>query len=391
MQFFKNRNFWICVIIAVISFSGGMICHAIGSSMLLTASRTDVPTDETGAPYYIESKGSPATNDQNIIAEIAEKVGPAVVNIDVTKMEKSTFLSPSKEFEKEFGFDFNEDFRNFFEEKMIPVKGAGSGFIINKEGYILTNDHVVSKADKIKVTLKDGRSLPAKIVGSDQTLDLAVIKIEAKDLPVVMLGDSSKLKVGEWVVAIGNPYQFSNSVTVGIISALGRDLDDIGVSHLIQTDAAINPGNSGGPLIDLAGKVIGINVAIAPGAQGIGFAIPINEAKVVLQDLITKGKVVRPWLGIYMRDVDENVASFLDLPFAEGVVITDVNADSPASKAGLRKYDVIRKVNDQKITKSDEVSKAIRDKKPGDKVTLEVYRDGHNKTLTAELEEAPRE
>jgi serine protease Do len=374
---------------AFLSFSLGLLVYSPAPQMFKSwLNRQDnKPVEKT--PYKIESRPSPVFAS-DIMVQIVEKVGPSVVNIDITKMEKTTFLSPFKEFERQFGFDFDEDFRNFFEEKMIPIKGVGSGFIINTEGYILTNEHVVSKATKIRITLKDGRSFQGKVVGSDPTLDLAVIKIDAANLPVTRLGDSNKVKPGQWVVAIGNPYQFSNSVTAGIISAVGRDLDSLGKRHLLQTDAAINPGNSGGPLINLAGEVIGINVAITPGAQGIGFAIPINDAKEVLSDLIKKGKVTRAWLGVHMRDIDENVAGFLDLPFAEGVVITEADPDGPAAKVGIRRYDVIKKINDQKITSVNQVQKIIRDSKPGDILKLLLFRDGHNVELNARLKESQK-
>lgn len=331
-----------------------------------------------------------ATVGNDFIADIVERVGSAVVNIDVVKMEKTEMFNPFGDFERQFGFEMDPELKRFFEEKMIPIKGAGSGFIISKDGYVLTNEHVVSKADKIKVTLKDGRSFPGKVIGSDSTVDLAVVKIEAADLPIAFLGDSNKLRAGQWVIAIGNPYQFSNTVTAGIVSALGRDLKDLGKRHLIQTDAAINPGNSGGPLINLQGEVVAINVAMAAGAQGIGFAIPINDAKEVLDDLIKKGKVIRPWLGVYMRDVDEKIADYLDLPFAEGVVITDVLPEGPAAKAGLRRYDVIKKIDDKKMTSSDQVQKLIRGQKPGDVLKIALFRDGHNVEMSAKLGEAPK-
>jgi serine protease Do len=386
-NFLKNKNVIIFIIAVIVSFSGGVMASGVATQLYLTiaAKSGDMSSDaDAKEPYFIESKSSSLLGGSNAIAEIVEKVGPAVVNVDVSKTKKN--------FDDFFGFglDLDPDFRHFFEEKMIPVKGAGSGFIINKKGYVLTNEHVIRKADKIKVTLRDGRSFDAKVIGSDTTLDLAIVKIEAEDLPVVKLGNSNKIRPGQWVVAIGNPYQFSNTVTLGIVSALGRNLEDIGKRDLIQTDAAINPGNSGGPLINLAGEVVGINVAIAPRAQGIGFAIPINDAKEVLNDLIKKGKVVRPWLGIYMRSVDESVANYLDLPFAEGVVITDVLPNSPASKAGLRKYDVVKKINDRKMDSSLSVQKLIKEKKPGETISLIVFRDGHNVVLTAKLGEAPK-
>ena len=392
-KFSRGKNILIFIIVIALSFSGGVLASGLAANVLLSmSSKPGEISGHAGSeePYYFETRSAPFSGGTQIVSDIVDKVGPAVVNIDVTKMEKTTLFDPFKDFERNFGFDLDPDMKDFFEGKMIPIKGAGSGFIINKSGYILTNEHVISKADKIKVTLKDGRSFPAQVIGSDATLDLAVIKIEATDLPVIKLGDSKKLRAGEFVIAIGNPYQFSNTVTLGIISAVGRNLEDIGKRDLVQTDAAINPGNSGGPLINLNGEVIGINVAIAPAAQGIGFATPINDAKDVLDDLIRKGKVTRPWLGIYMRNVDEKVAQYLDIPFAEGVVITDVIPEGPAAKAGLRRYDVIRKMDEKKVLVSEDVQKMIRNKKPGEPIAFSIYRDGHNVEVNVKLGEAPK-
>jgi serine protease Do len=334
----------------------------------------------------------PVIKGMNIFADIAEKVGPAVVNIDVVKMQKTRVFNPFKDFE-DFGFGFRvqPEFKRFFEDKIIPVKGAGSGFIVNKKGHILTNEHVVGNADKIKVTLKDGRKFDAKLIGKDKSLDLAIIKIESKDLPTVILGDSNKNRPGEWVVAIGNPYGFANSVTAGIISATGRSLAGLGKRNLIQTDAAINPGNSGGPLINLNGKVIGINVAIVAQAQGLGFAIPINAAKEVMDELIKKGKVTRAWLGIYMRDIDEKIAAYLELPIAEGVVVTEVVKNSPAQKLGLKRYDILKEINGKKIKAGSDVQDIIRKLKPGETVKIKVFRENKNIMLKGNLGEASTE
>ncbi|MCX5726126.1 MAG: trypsin-like peptidase domain-containing protein [Candidatus Saganbacteria bacterium] len=379
----NNKYISILVLFMIITFSSTTL--GMGKTTSFFKGNTATEEAEQSAPYYISSKGILGDKDYGVIAEIADKVGPAVVNIDVEKMERAAGFNPFGD----FGFELDPEFKHFFEDKLIPIKGAGSGFIINNKGYILTNSHVVKGAEKIKITLKDGRNFDGKVIGSDSTLDIAVLKIQADKLPVAVLGDSAKIKPGQWVVAIGNPYQFQNTVTVGIISATGRTLNDIGRSDLIQTDAAINPGNSGGPLINLAGEVIGINVAIAAGAQGIGFAIPINAAKDAIGVLIAKGKIIRPWIGVYMRDVDAKVAEYLDLPFAEGVVITEIVPDSPAAKAGIRKYDVILKVNDQSYKSGSEISKFIKSLKPGDQVNLEVFRDGHRATISVKIGEAP--
>lgn len=328
----------------------------------------------------------------NLIADIVEQRGQSVVNIDVVKLEKQRAFNPFEDFERQFGFQFNTDpeFKRFFEERTVPVKGAGSGFIVDTKDHVLTNEHVIRDADKIKVTLRDGRSFDAEVIGKDASLDIAVLRVKTKEnLPNLSLGDSDKIRVGEWVIAIGNPYQFSNTVTVGIVSATGRALDDLGKKNLIQTDAAINPGNSGGPLINMRGEVIGINVAIAAQAQGIGFAIPVNGAKEILGDLLSKGKVSRPWLGVYLREVDQQVASYLELPFTEGVVVTDVAKGSPAERGGIQKYDVILKVEGNKADKAQTIQEQVRKRKPGESIDIDIYREGKRKSLRIRLGEMP--
>jgi len=330
----------------------------------------------------------PGTFGLETIADIVEHEGGSVVNIDVVK--KVRVRSPFEEFDN-FGFEFAPEFKDFFKERVIPQKGAGSGFIIDAKGLILTNNHVTQGADEIKVTLRDGRKFTGKVMGSDPDIDVAIVRIDAKglSLPILPLGDSSKIRPGEWVIAIGNPYGFANTVTAGIISATGRALEDLGKKNLIQIDAPINPGNSGGPLLNLNGEVIGINVAIVAGAQGIGFAIPINAAKEITKDLIEKGKVVRPWLGIYMREVDEKIASYLDLPLAEGVIITDIVKDSPAEKMGLKQYDIIREANGVKVSKSSEIMDMVQKMKPGDTISMKIYREGKMETFKGKLEQKP--
>lgn len=380
----KIKNTIIILLIMSISFGVGV---AVSQSLSLS-STPKVPPSPTTAP--VVSKLPPSSWGPETIADMVENVGGAVVNVDIIKKVRIT--SPFKEFERDFGFfgfEFMPEFREFFKERVIPQKGAGSGFIIDPKGYILTNEHVVRGADEIKVTLKDGRKFTGKVAGQDASLDLAVIKVDARDLPTLKLGDSTKIRPGEWVIAIGNPYGFANTVTAGIISATGRTLEDLGKKNLIQTDAPINPGNSGGPLLNLNGEVIGINVAIVAGAQSIGFAIPVNAAKDVIDELIKKGKVVRAWLGIYMRDVDEKIAAYLDLPVAEGVVVTEVAKDSPAEKMGIEKYDIIREINNKKVTSGSEIQEIIQKKKPGDRITVKIYREGKVKVLKGRLSERP--
>jgi len=322
----------------------------------------------------------------NAIADIVEKAGGAVVNIDVVKNIR--VLSPVNMFGgNEFFFDFVPEFREYYRERVIPQKGAGSGFIIDRDGHILTNEHVVRGADGIEISLRDGRKFKGKIIGSDAALDVAIIKIEAADLPFVVLGESEKLRPGEWVVAIGNPYGFANTVTAGIVSAVNRDLKDLGKNNLIQTDAAINPGNSGGPLLNLKGEVVGINVAIVAGAQSIGFAIPIASVKEIIAELIESGRVVRPWLGIYMRDVDEKIADYFGLPLAQGVIVSEVVKDSPAEKMGVKKYDIIRAIDNNQLKSAAEISGMIARMRPGDEVVLTIYRQEREIILKGKLAE----
>ncbi len=335
------------------------------------------------------SSAAPSLLGPNTIADTVDNVGGAIVNIDVVAMQKQQIFNPFNNFNN-FGFDVDPNFKNFFQERMVPIKGSGSGFIIDDKGHIITNSHVVNGADKIKVTLKDSRSFDAKLVGLDTNLDLAVLKITGDKIPWIAMGDSDKIRPGEWVIAIGNPYGFSNTVTAGIISGVGRSLSDLGKKDLIQTDAPINPGNSGGPLINLNGQVIGVNVAVAAGAQGIGFAIPINDAKSIMSDLINKGKVMRPWLGIYMKDVDPSIAAYLNLPIPEGIVVVDVVKGSPAEKSGMLQYDVVRELDGSPVKTSKELYEGIKAKKIGDIVTLYVYRNGKLWTIKSKLAQAPK-
>lgn len=329
----------------------------------------------------IYSKNSP-------IVQAVKKVGPAVVRIDTEKRVKIGYPSfPYGAYDEFFRRFFGEDpfLKEFFgpgqdKARERVITGIGSGFIFDGRGYILTNDHVVDGADNIEVTLSNGKRFKAKLIGKDPYTDLAVIKIEGKNLPVAELGDSSKLQIGEWVIAIGNPLGIQNTVTLGIISALDRAIprpNGQGVMrHLIQTDAAINPGNSGGPLIDVDGKVVGVNTAIIASAQGIGFAVAINTAKDIISDLIKEGKVERAYLGVYIQDLTKEIAETMGLNVQEGALISEVINGSPAYKAGLKRGDVIIRVDDTPIKDSGSLQDVIRSKKAGTRVTLTVIRDG---------------
>ena len=324
----------------------------------------------------------------NSIADIAETVGPAVVNIDTVRMVTTQFPSfKDPIFERFFGREF-EEFR-----RTIPQKGTGSGFIINQEGYVLTNEHVVRKADKIKVTLSDGREFDGEVIGSDITSDMAIVKIKADHLPTVTLGNSDELRVGEIVIAIGNPYGLQQTVTMGVVSAKGRSIPTGIEGHVyrnfIQTDTAINPGNSGGPLLNIKGEVVGINTAIIPYAQGIGFAIPINMAKRNIDDLINLGKVRRSWLGVYIQEVTPEIAEQFDLTEAKGVLVGDVIEGSPAKKAGINRGDIIVKVNEEEVNSPGELQDKIRDIDIGKKANIEIMRDGKAIRFIVKIGEMP--
>jgi len=323
------------------------------------------------------------------IANIAETVGPAVVNIDTVRMVTTQF--PSFEdpiFKRFFGREF-EEFR-----RTIPQKGTGSGFIINQEGYVLTNEHVVRRADKIKVTLSDGREFDGEVIGSDVTSDMAIVKIKADHLPIVTLGNSDELRVGEIVIAIGNPYGLQQTVTMGVVSAKGRSIPTGIEGHVyknfIQTDTAINPGNSGGPLLNIKGEVVGINTAIIPYAQGIGFAIPINMAKRNIDDLINLGKVRRSWLGVYIQEVSPEIAKQFSLPEdTMGVLVGDIIKDSPAEEAGIKRGDIITKINDEEVNSPGELQDKIRDVDIDNKANIEIMRDGKTIRFIVKIGEMP--
>ena len=322
----------------------------------------------------------------NFIEAAVAKVGPAVVRIDASRRVKpgNRGLSP----EDFFGIEPNSGGRGGIE------RGTGSGFVIGADGVILTNAHVVEGADTVNVTLKDGRSFQGQVLGADKVTDVAVVKIEANALPVAAIGNSDKLLSGEWAIAIGNPLGLDNSVTAGIISATGRSSSDVGVPDkrigFIQTDAAINPGNSGGPLLNASGQVIGMNTAIIQGAQGLGFAIPIQAAQQVAKELISTGKVEHAYLGIEMatltpevkQQINSNANSSLRVAVDRGVAIVSVVPNSPAAAAGLRAGDVIQKINNQPIIQSEAVQEFVQNAKVGGLLQMEINRNGQIVNLT---------
>lgn len=330
--------------------------------------------------------------------QVAEVVRPGVVNISTVR----TIKGGGRVFRHFFGEPFNGR-RNPFEEFFGPFseqpqrdfkqRSLGSGFIIDKQGHIVTNNHVIAEADQIQVKLFDDREFDAKVIGRDPKTDLALIKIEgAKDLKPLDMGDSDNLKVGTWVVAVGSPFGLEQTVTAGIVSAKGRIIGAGDYDDFIQTDASINPGNSGGPLVDLQGRVVGINTAIVASGQGIGFAIPVDMANLIVAQLKDKGEVTRGWLGVGIQNLTPELAEYYGLKAnANGVLVTQVFEDDPASKAGIAPNDIIIAVNDQKIGSARELSALIANTDVGGKTKITLLRQGKKKTVTAVLSTQPKD
>jgi serine protease Do len=315
-------------------------------------------------------------------SRLAEKVSPAVVNIRTVKTIKNdgpAFRqfrpdpwgpeSPFKDFFERF---FGEDMQREFKQPSL-----GSGFVISRDGYVVTNNHVIEDADQIKVKLNDDNEFEANVIGRDPNTDLALIKIDAAtDLPCVTFGDSDALKVGQWVVAIGSPFGLERTVTAGIVSAKGRVIGSGPYDDFIQTDASINPGNSGGPLINMKGEVVGINTAIVASGQGIGFAIPINLVKGIVAQLKDEGEVTRGWLGVAIQDINGEMADYYGLQDHKGVFVAEVFEGDPAEQAGMRAKDIIVEINGQKIENSRQLTGMVADFGVGEKIKIKVLRDG---------------
>ena len=349
----------------------------------------------TGVPMVAASKNAPVRMAPQNFSGLADSVSPAVVHIRVEK----TVSGGGPAFQQ-FGrnpFGGNEQFRDFFGRNFGPQQqpkfrqpGLGSGFIIDKAGYIVTNNHVVDNADKIKVILRDETDYDAKVVGRDPITDIAVIKVNAKtSLPSVRLGSSSNLKVGEWVAAIGSPFGLEYTVTAGIVSAKGRVIGSGPYDDFIQTDASINPGNSGGPLINMQGEVVGINTMIIAGGQGIGFAIPIDLAKGIVAQLKDQGEVTRGWLGVTIQDLKGDLAEYYGVKNATGVLVADVVPGDPADKAGIRPKDIITEVNGKKVTNSRDLTTLAANLGVGEKAKVTVLRDGDQKTFDVKIGKRP--
>jgi len=330
--------------------------------------------------------------DSNFIADAAERVGPAVVRINASRKVKTSARLPEM-------FD-DPMFKRFFgemPEQPQPTervqRGTGSGFIYSNDGLIMTNAHVVAGSDTVEVVLRDGRKLQGKVLGADSLTDVAVVRVQEKNLPMVNLGNSDALRPGEWAIAIGNPLGLDNTVTAGIISATGRSSSQVGVPDkrvgFIQTDAAINPGNSGGPLLNQRGEVIGINTAIIGGAQGLGFAIPIKTAKNIAEQLMTKGKVNHPYLGIRMttltpelkKQINEDPSSNLEVKEERGILIFRIERSSPAAQSGLKAGDVIQKIGGRSVETAEQVQQVVEASTVGNDLPVEVNRNGQTVTV----------
>jgi serine protease Do len=358
------------VIVSLVSaIIGGFIVLNFSGAFLLPQQQAPIPNNIAEAQ---NEPVSPEETDQdtNIIAFAARKAGPAVVGISTKSVAYDTFLRPT------------------------PVEGVGSGVLFDGKGYVLTNEHVVKDAEKITVTLSNGKSVRGEVMGTDPSNDIAVVKIPTTNIPVAKFGDSDKIIVGQTAIAIGNPLglELQRTVTAGIISALSRSIesgDGKVLENLIQTDASINPGNSGGPLINTAGEVIGINTAKVKGAEGINFAIPINSVKPIIDDIIKYGKVIRPWIGIAGGDMDPEIAQYYNLFPDRGVLVVKVAEGGPADKAGIKVGDIITEVEGRRVNTIGQLINELRKREIGEEIDLIIYRDAKKSRVKVKLAEMP--
>ncbi len=342
-------------------------------------------------PYSAPNVPRQIMETSRAFSEIVSAVSPAVVNISTTKVFKR---DTEPLFEDPF-FDFFRPFHDLRMPKKWKEQSLGSGVIVSSDGYIITNNHVVEKSDEIKVTLLDKRMFKGRIVGADPKTDIAIVKIDAANLPTIPWGDSEKLQVGEFVLAIGNPYGLSHTVTMGIISAVGRA--NVGIADyedFIQTDAAINPGNSGGPLVNIKGELIGINTAIfsrTGGYQGIGFAVPTNMVRPLMSQLIQKGKIVRGWLGVTIQEMTPEIAQKFGLEKSRGALVSDITKGSPAEKAGILRGDIVIEFNRKEVKDVASLRNMVSQSKVGSDVLIKILRSGKEYTVRLVVAELPRE
>jgi serine protease Do len=375
----------------VLALSAAGVIGAVGAGAYTSANAVGSPTPAVAAPMVTMPDFSTITT----------RNGPAVVNISVTGTMKTSMEGvagipgmdpddPMFEFFRRFQGQMGPRGKQP-QQREMPVRGQGSGFIVSADGIILTNAHVVKDAKEVTVKLTDRREFRAKVLGSDEKTDIAVLKIDAKNLPTLSLGNTKALKPGEWVLAIGSPFGFENTVTAGVVSAKGRSLPDDSYVPFIQTDVAINPGNSGGPLINTRGEVVGINSQIysrSGGYQGVSFAIPIDVAIQVKDQIVATGRASHARLGVAVQEVNQTFADSFKLDKPEGALVSNVEKGGPADQAGLRSGDVIRKVDGEPIVSSGDLPALIGQKKPGTKITLDVWRQGARQELSAKLGDA---
>jgi len=398
MRYFRSSPFSLAKPATLLAVAACLASACSGGSatptLALAQNQNEAPTRVSSAPA---TNRSGATQQLPNFAELVEKNGDAVVNVGVVGRPRSTSDSPTT--------SSDDPLAEFFRRFGIPapdsgprgpggggplLRGAGSGFLVTPDGYILTNAHVVSQADEVTVRLKDRREYPAKVVGTDARTDVAVIKIDAKDLPTVRLGDRTKLRTGDWVLAIGSPFGLDNTATAGIVSATSRAVGGETDVPFIQTDVAVNPGNSGGPLFNLDGEVIGINSMIfsqTGGYMGISFAIPIDVAMDVREQLIKTGRVVRGRIGVVVQDLDAGLAKSFGLERPQGALISDVEPGGPAQKAGLKPGDIVLRVNDRQVERISDLSGAISRVAPGKEARLTVWRGRKQQQVTVPVAE----
>ncbi len=377
----KNKIFTGITVLLIGFLLGGISFYLLGK---FTGPQKGYAPFTPGVPKQI-------IETSKAFSEIASSISPSVVNISTTKVVRRD----ATPFFDDPLFDFFNPFRDFRMPKKWKEQSLGSGVIVSGDGYIITNNHVIEQADEIRVTLLDKRSFKAKIIGVDSKTDVAIVKIDAKNLPTVQWGDSDKLQVGEFVLAIGNPYGLSHTVTMGIISAVGRA--NVGIADyedFIQTDAAINPGNSGGPLVNIKGELIGINTAIfsrSGGYQGIGFAVPSNMARLVMEQLEQKGKVTRGWLGVTIQELTPELSQKFGLKTAKGALIGDIAKGSPAEKAGIKREDIILEFNGKKIKDVGHLRNMVAQSKLGEEVTMLILRGEKEYLFKVVIAELPKE
>ena len=378
---------------------GGAVLLAVSSLAVAGKSDRKVATDKTKpAPIRLVVDERPVSRDGKFttsFAPVVKRVAASVVKITTSTKARQTSMNEAPWLD-------NPTLRRFFGEdaersgrrglRRPPQQGVGSGVVVTKDGYILTNNHVVDGTDEVKITLQDGRELSAKVIGKDPKSDVAVVKVETTDLPFIEVADSDQIEVGDLVLAVGNPFGIGQTVTMGIVSATGRAHMGLDYEDFIQTDAAINPGNSGGALVDAEGRLIGINTAIlsrSGGNQGIGFAIPTNLARDVMENLVKDGKVTRGYLGVMIQDITPALAKEFNLKDSKGALIGDVVPNGPAEKAGLRTGDIVVEFNGKAVEDARHLKLAVARVKPGEKASTKVLRDGSSKSLEVTVKELP--